>query len=63
MRFRYKGDEMCEWFGFQWIRGIEHDVTDDHAIGKLKNSVLFEAVDAKPAPSPAPSPARAKADK
>lgn len=45
MKFRYIGQEFCEWFGFKWITGIEHDVTDPHAIGKLANSVLFSAVD------------------
>lgn len=45
MRFRYVGEEPCEWFGFKWLHGVEHDVTDAHAVGKLCSSVLFEAVD------------------
>lgn len=44
MKFRYVGEEYTEWFGFKWMTGTEHDVTDAHAIGKLSNSVLFEKV-------------------
>jgi hypothetical protein len=44
MKFRYVGDAYTEWFGFKWMTGTEHDVTDPHAIGKLSNSVLFEKV-------------------
>lgn len=42
MKFRYVGDEFTEWFGFKWMTGTEHDVTDEHAIRKLSGSVLFE---------------------
>jgi hypothetical protein len=45
MKFRYVGEEYTEWFGFKWMTGTEHDVTDAHAIGKLSNSVLFEKAD------------------
>lgn len=44
MNFKYIGDEITEWFGFKWLPNGEHDVTDAHAIGKLTNSVIFEAV-------------------
>jgi hypothetical protein len=44
MKFRYVGEEYTEWFGFKWMTGTEHDVTDAHAIGKLSNSVLFVKV-------------------
>jgi hypothetical protein len=44
MKFRYVGEEYTEWFGFKWMAGTVHDVTDEHAIGKLSNSVLFEKV-------------------
>jgi hypothetical protein len=47
MKFRYVGEEYTEWFGFKWMTGTEHDVTDAHAIGKLSNSVLFEKVGAE----------------
>lgn len=43
MKFRYIGEEATEWFGFKWFPGTEHEVTDAHAISKLKNSILFEA--------------------
>lgn len=46
MKFKYLGDEYTEWFGFKWITGMIHDVTDAHAIKKISNSVLFEAVEA-----------------
>ncbi|MBK8467830.1 MAG: hypothetical protein IPL32_18620 [Chloracidobacterium sp.] len=45
MKFRYVGEEMTEWFGLKWAPGTQHDVEDAHAIGKLTNSVLFEAVE------------------
>lgn len=49
MKFRYVGEEYTEFFGFKWMTGTVHDVTDPHAVGKLSNSVLFEAADnAKP---------------
>mgnify|MGYP006374821135 CR=1 FL=1 len=44
MRFRYVGKEMTEWFGKQWMHGIEHDIDDPHAIAKLSNSALVETV-------------------
>lgn len=44
MKYRYVGDEYTEWFGFKWMTGTEHDVTDEHAVKKLSNSVLFERV-------------------
>ena len=51
MRFRYVGEEYTEWFGLKWMTGTEHEVTDAHAVSKLKNSVLFQAVEAvEPAP-------------
>ena len=50
MKFRYVGEEMTEWFGFKWFPNTEHDVEDAHAIGKLTNSVLFEAVEGEPLP-------------
>ncbi len=49
MKFRYIGAEPTEWFGHQWIKGVEHDITDEHAIRKLTGSVLFETVGEKPA--------------
>lgn len=52
MRFRYVGEEYTEWFGFKWMTGTEHDVTDEHAVSKLKNSVLFQAVEAAPPNAP-----------
>lgn len=45
MKFRYIGEEFTEWFGFKWMPGTVHDVEDAHAVGKLKNSALFEAVE------------------
>jgi hypothetical protein len=45
MKFRFIGDEPSLFFEFQWVKGVVHDVTDPHAIGKLSNSVLFEKVD------------------
>lgn len=42
MKFRYIGEEFTEWFGFKWMPGTVHDVEDGHAVGKLKNSALFE---------------------
>jgi hypothetical protein len=47
MKFRYVGEEYSEWFGFKWMTGTEHDVTDEHAIKKLSGSVLFERVGAE----------------
>lgn len=44
MKFKYIGDEYTEWFGFKWMQGTEHDVTDEHAIKKLSGSALFEAL-------------------
>jgi len=57
MKFRYIGEEYTEFFGFKWMHGTEHDVTDAHAVNKLSNSVLFEKVDSevmrkKPGPKP-----------
>ena len=45
MQFRYVGEEITEWFGFKWVPGTVHEVEDAHAIGKLKNSALFEKVE------------------
>jgi len=46
MKFRYTGsDPLPEFFGFDWQAGSSHDVTDEHAIKKLSNSVLFERAD------------------
>jgi len=42
MKFKFIGSEPSEFMGFKWYPGTEHDVTDDHAIRKLSNSVLFE---------------------
>lgn len=62
MRFRYVGEEYTEWFGLKWMTGTEHDVTDEHAVSKLKNSVLFQAVEAAPhsAPEAAAAPRRGR---
>lgn len=57
MKFKYVGEEYTEWFGFKWMQGTEHDVTDEHAIKKLSGSALFEAV-AAPVAAPAPAPKR-----
>ncbi len=46
MQFRYIGEEYTEFFGFKWMTGTVNDVTDEHAVGKLSNSVLFETVEA-----------------
>lgn len=57
MQFRYIGEEYSEIFGFKWMSGTVHDVTDEHAVKKLSGSALFEAVTdvAKPrAPEPEP---------
>lgn len=48
MKFKFVGAEPSEFFGFFWSCGVVHDVTDDHAIRKLSNSVLFEAVESAP---------------
>lgn len=63
MKFRYVGEEYTEWFGFKWMTGTEHDVTDEHAIKKLSGSVLFERAGDKAEPKkkggpkqPAPEP-------
>lgn len=45
MKFRYIGDEYTEWFGHKWMTGTEHDIEDEHAIGKLSISALFEKVE------------------
>ncbi len=42
MKFKFIGTEPSEFMGFQWYPGTEHDVTDEHAVRKLSNSVLFE---------------------
>ena len=42
MKFKFVGTEPSDFMGFQWYPGTEHDVTDEHAIRKLSNSVLFE---------------------
>ncbi len=52
MKFRYVGEEYTEWFGFKWLTGTEHDVTDEHAVSKLKISALFQAVDVEPPGAP-----------
>ena len=44
MKFRYIGEEFTEWFGFKWMPNTEHDVHDPHAVGKLRNSALFQVV-------------------
>lgn len=61
MQFRYIGTEHSHFMGHEWINGLVHDVTDEHAIKKLSNSVLFEKVDgekpkAEKAPKPQPEP-------
>lgn len=48
MKFRYIGEEYTEFFGFKWMHGTEHEVTDEHAVKKLANSVLFEKIEGKP---------------
>ena len=58
MRFRYIGEEPATFMGFQWIKGVEHDVTDEHAIKKLSGSCLFEKVGETPK-----RPGRKPADK
>ena len=50
MKFRYIGADQTEWFGFEWHEGQVHDVTDEHAIRKLTNSVLFERVEEQSKP-------------
>jgi hypothetical protein len=55
MRFKFIGSEHSEVFGFQWMTGTVHDVTDEHAIRKLSHNALFEAVDGAPAVEPAPT--------
>lgn len=60
MKFKFIGEEYTEWFGFKWMQGTEHDVTDEHAIKKLSGSVLFEKVSAS-ATAPAPKKAKAPA--
>lgn len=52
MRFRYVGEEYTEWFGFKWMTSTEHEVTDEHAVSKLNNSVLFQAVETEPHSAP-----------
>jgi hypothetical protein len=42
MKFKFIGREPSEFMGFEWFPGTEHDVTDEHAIKKLSNSILFE---------------------
>lgn len=44
MKFRYVGEEYTEWFGFKWMTGTVHDVTDEHAVKKLSGSAHFEKV-------------------
>ena len=44
MQFKYAGEEPCEVFGLSWSKGTSHNVTDDHAIRKLKHHHLFEEV-------------------
>ncbi|PPD07137.1 MAG: hypothetical protein CTY28_10165 [Hyphomicrobium sp.] len=51
MQFKFVGEDPSDAFGFMWYPGTVHDVTDDHAIRKLSNSVYFEAVGS---PEPAP---------
>ena len=60
MKFKYLGDEYTEWFGFKWITGMVHDVTDAHAIKKLSGSVLFEALEGSPAETPPNEPEKRK---
>jgi hypothetical protein len=57
MRFKFIGSEHSEVFGFQWMTGTVHDVTDEHAIRKLSHNALFEAVDAAPEAQAEPAPA------
>lgn len=45
MKFRFVGEQPSEVFGFKWYPGTEHDVTDAHAIGKLKINCFFEVVE------------------
>jgi len=52
MKFKFIGSEPSDFMGFQWYPGSEHDVTDEHAIRKLGNSVLFETVDADASDEP-----------
>ena len=49
MQFKYAGEEPCEVFGLSWSKGTSHNVTDDHAIRKLKHHHLFEEVKGKAA--------------
>lgn len=47
MKFKFKGDAdtpFAEVFGLSWKAGDVQDVTDAHAIKKLKNHPQFEAV-------------------
>jgi len=52
MQFKYIGGEFTEWFGFKWMNGTVHDVTDEHAIKKLSSSALFEQVQDVPVKAP-----------
>ena len=45
MKFRYVGEEYTEWFGFKWMTGTVHDVTDEHAVKKLSGRAHFEKVE------------------
>lgn len=46
MKFRFTGSTpLLSCFGFDWLPGAEHDVTDAHAIRKLGNNPMFAAAD------------------
>lgn len=44
-KFRFIGDEPSDVFGFSWVHGTEHEVTDAHAVKKLTNNCFFETVE------------------
>jgi len=64
MKFKFIGQEPSDFMGFQWYPGTEHDVTDEHAVRKLSNSVLFEKLgtDDPKAKKPAKKPQTVTAD-
>lgn len=54
-RFMYVGDELqTTIFGLTFKQGEAVEVTDEHAVKKLSNSVLFARDDAPVTPSPKP---------
>lgn len=46
MKFRYIGaTPLPQCFGFDWLPGTVHEVTDAHAIKKLGRNPMFEQTD------------------